>query len=77
MLTIGYSNTVNPTRTIKMCSQKDDVEMHPKQQDRGRCSTLFWGKKCALSLRQTLQDEFLKDNMCVSQKIHQGFRKPL
>ena len=65
MLTIGYDNTVNPTRIFKMWLQKDDVEMHAKQHDRGRCSTLFWGKNCALSLRQTLQDEILKVKICV------------
>ena len=51
-----------------MCLQKDDVEMHAKQHDRGRCYTLFWGKNYALSLRQTLQDEILKVKISVYRK---------
>ena len=67
-LTVGYDNTVNPTRISKMCSQKNVVAIHAKQQNLGRCYTLFWGKNCALSLCQTLQDEFLKVKTCVYRK---------
>ena len=48
--------------------RKDVVKMYVKQHDRARCYTLFWGKNCALSLRQTLQDEFLKLKICVYRK---------
>ena len=61
--------TLKPYPHIKnMYMQKDDIEMHEKQHDRGCCYTLFWGKNCALSLRQTLQDEFLKLKICVYRK---------
>ena len=58
----------NPTRILRICTQNDDIKMHAKQHDRGCCYTLFWGKNCALSLRQTLQDEFLKLKICVYRK---------
>ena len=68
MMTVGYDNTVNPTRISKMCSHKNVIEMHAKQHDLGCCYTLLWGKNCALSLCQTLQDEFPKAKTCVYRK---------
>ena len=67
-LTVGYDNTLNPIRISKMCSQKNVVTIHAKQRNLGRCYTLFWGKYCALSLCQTLQDEFVKVKTCVYRK---------
>ena len=48
--------------------QKDDIEMHVKQHDRGCCYTLFWGKNCVVSLLLTLQDEILKSKIRVYRK---------
>ena len=69
--------TTNPTCISRMCMQKDGVEMYAKLQNLGRCYTLFWGKNCALALRQTLQDEFLKVQTCVYLKRYtKGFVNP-
>ena len=58
----------NPTRISRKCMRKDDVETYKKKHDRWLCYTLFWGKNCALSLRQTLQDEILKDEIDMYRK---------
>jgi hypothetical protein len=42
--------------------------MHAKQHIRRRCYTSLQGKNCALSLRQTPQDEFLKSKTRVYRK---------
>ena len=58
----------NPTRISRKCIRKDHVETYEKKHDRWLCFTLFWGKNCALSLRQTLQDEILKDKIDMYRK---------
>ena len=58
----------NPTRISRKCMRKDDDEKYEKRHDRWLCYTLFWGKNCALSLCQTLQDEFPKAKTCVYRK---------
>jgi hypothetical protein len=71
-LSDGYANTLNPTRISKMCSQKNVVAIHAKQRNLWRCYTVFWGKNCALSLCQTLQDEFQKVKICGYRKRYTG-----
>ena len=59
---------------------KDDIEIqfrHVKRHYIRGCYTSIGVQNCALSLRKTLLEQIPGENRAVSEKIHQGFRKPL
>jgi hypothetical protein len=65
---VGYLQPENLTHIQRICMQIDDVEMPAKKHDRWLWYASFWGEFCAFSLRQTFQDEILKDEMDVYRK---------